>query len=306
MPPLPQYSPTEQIGINAASTIFSRFGWIFRHQPVADMGIDAHVEIVGADGATGKLFALQIKCGPSYFRRDGNGDVIFTFKDKHMNYWSGHSLPVFLVLHNPEDNETLWYQLSRENAERRENGWRVTVPSANQLNAEATSAFLDAVKFSNEIDKRRQEMLLHKPILDALDSGAPVFLETEDWCNKSLKRGKFKFILGADEASETIEWNFYYAGMSLETALHSFFPWAKFSVDEDYYEAHREDETCFMDDWEGDDSGADASRCPEVLYPYENSCGEIDLYRLCVFLNPFGKAYLLTETYMLTGELEST
>lgn len=61
-----------QLGVNAVEHIFLReFGWIFRRQLEADFGIDAQVEVMDGDHATGRLFALQIKSGPSYFQKNG-------------------------------------------------------------------------------------------------------------------------------------------------------------------------------------------------------------------------------------------
>jgi hypothetical protein len=49
---------------------------------------------------TGKLIALQIKTGASYFRPKGD-DFVFYGELRHLEYWTRHSLPMFLVLHDP-------------------------------------------------------------------------------------------------------------------------------------------------------------------------------------------------------------
>ena len=42
-----RYSTTERIGVNAVEHIvLHELGWIFREQPIVDMGIDAHIERV--------------------------------------------------------------------------------------------------------------------------------------------------------------------------------------------------------------------------------------------------------------------
>lgn len=42
-----RYSATERIGVNAVERIVvSELGWIFREQPIMDMGIDAQIELV--------------------------------------------------------------------------------------------------------------------------------------------------------------------------------------------------------------------------------------------------------------------
>jgi hypothetical protein len=57
------------VGVNAVEgVVLKEFGWLFREQAVSDYGIDAHVEEVDSDNKpTGKLVALQIKSGPSFF-----------------------------------------------------------------------------------------------------------------------------------------------------------------------------------------------------------------------------------------------
>jgi hypothetical protein len=67
-----RYDNTEQLGIIEAYKIFvGDFKWIFREQPIVDMGINAHIEIVDDGNPSGKLIALQIKTGESYFYEKG-------------------------------------------------------------------------------------------------------------------------------------------------------------------------------------------------------------------------------------------
>ena len=47
--------------------------WLFRDQPTEDYGIDAHVEVVDGEDVRGRLLALQIKSGESWFRELGPG-----------------------------------------------------------------------------------------------------------------------------------------------------------------------------------------------------------------------------------------
>ena len=53
----------------------------WREQYVADFGVDAHIEVVVDDyKPTGKLFGVQVKTGPSYFR--GTGETIHFYATK--------------------------------------------------------------------------------------------------------------------------------------------------------------------------------------------------------------------------------
>jgi hypothetical protein len=81
---------TERLGVNAVEAIFLGFKWTFRPQEVGDYGIDAQVEIWEGEEFTGKLIALQIKSGVSYFRRNKDGNYVFTGELKHLDYWTRH------------------------------------------------------------------------------------------------------------------------------------------------------------------------------------------------------------------------
>jgi len=60
---------------------------------------------------TGKLIALQIKSGVSFFKEETEGSYVYRTGDKHVAYWVGHSMPVVLVLYNPETKEAYWQEL---------------------------------------------------------------------------------------------------------------------------------------------------------------------------------------------------
>jgi hypothetical protein len=69
---------TDREGVNAVEGIFLReLGWIFREQTISDWGIDAHVEVTNRSEPTGRLLALQIKSGKSFFRRRGENFVFY-------------------------------------------------------------------------------------------------------------------------------------------------------------------------------------------------------------------------------------
>ena len=102
---------TDRSDIHAVGAIFTRLSWAFREQPTSDYGIDAQAEKLNLDGkGGGKLIALQIKTGASYFRKKG-GEYVYYGEERHREYWINHSLPVFLIIHNPETNLTLWQRV---------------------------------------------------------------------------------------------------------------------------------------------------------------------------------------------------
>ena len=95
---------TDRSGVHAVGLIFSKeLNWIFREQTVSDYGIDAHAEIKDDEGnPTGKLIALQIKSGKSYFIKKGDG-YVYRGKIRHLKYWESHCLPSssFSIIQRP-------------------------------------------------------------------------------------------------------------------------------------------------------------------------------------------------------------
>lgn len=105
---------TERIGVSEIQRIIYRdFGWSFREQPIDDCGIDAYIEIADCNNASGKLIAVQIKSGQSYFHNIKNGLVTFYVDSRHQQYWSNMVLPVIVVLYNPGTEECIWESIEK-------------------------------------------------------------------------------------------------------------------------------------------------------------------------------------------------
>src|SRR5215213_4072824 len=103
--PLPTYSTADRQGDKGMRIVeriaSEELDCVFRDQTSSDFGIDCLLEVLTDNGdATGRLLAVQVKCGASYFNEvsaDGEG-YVFRGDPKHLNYWLMHSLPVVLVL----------------------------------------------------------------------------------------------------------------------------------------------------------------------------------------------------------------
>ena len=61
-------SSIERAGVHHCGEIAAKNNWMFREQPIDDIGIDAHMEFVDSSGKPKQLLALQIKSGASWFR----------------------------------------------------------------------------------------------------------------------------------------------------------------------------------------------------------------------------------------------
>lgn len=175
-------------GVNAVEAVFlNEFQWAFREQAVIDHGIDAQVEVIEHSKLTGRLIALQIKTGTSYFRPHG-ADYIYYGEKRHLYYWLGHSLPVFLVLHDPDRGVTLWQKIDRDLARVNDQGWSIIIPAAHVLSAAAKRTF-EAIAAHIPTDLpsiRRARMAMDLGLMKLLANEDEVYFEIEHWVNKSL------------------------------------------------------------------------------------------------------------------------
>ncbi|MEU5669057.1 DUF4365 domain-containing protein [Micromonospora sp. NPDC047753] len=130
---------TGDAGIHGVGLLVNtRLGWHFRPQPVADVGIDAQVESVVDGVSTGCLLGLQIKSGQSMFSEpapDGSGWVYRERSQTHRRYWLRYPLPVLLVLYQPDTHTAYWQVVTDETAVATGAGFKVRVPSTQQLDA---------------------------------------------------------------------------------------------------------------------------------------------------------------------------
>jgi hypothetical protein len=101
----------ERQGINAVASAISLHGHIWRETPSADVGIDGQIEFVDIDGgATGRLIAVQVKSGASYFH-DGGDAWSYKIDAKHRFYWERFPLPVLLCLFQPSSGDVFWHDI---------------------------------------------------------------------------------------------------------------------------------------------------------------------------------------------------
>lgn len=122
-------------GINAVEKVINNdFGWIFRNQPILDVGLDAIIETI-SDGKTDNgQFAVQIKSGNSWFKKEKITKTGITFRSdlEHLEYWLNYSLPVFIFINNP--NGLIYWQIVNEkNVVRLGKNWKIELPFTNTL-----------------------------------------------------------------------------------------------------------------------------------------------------------------------------
>lgn len=135
---LKRYSPTERLGVNETERIvLKELVWIFREQPIVDVGIDALIEQVKDGNPTGKFLAVQIKTGESHFSLSKE-KVTFYPTDVHCNYWLSIDIPMILVAHLPKREKTYWQYISWDNIQKtKKGGWKLEIPKEQELNKNA-------------------------------------------------------------------------------------------------------------------------------------------------------------------------
>ncbi|WP_433452510.1 DUF4365 domain-containing protein [Streptomyces sp. CA-142005] len=272
-------------------------GWLFREQPTEDYGIDAHAEVVDADLVKGRLLAMQIKSGSSWFRERGPGGWWFRPDVEHIQYWINHSLPVVVVLYHPERELCYWQIVNRETLEKgRRGGWKLLVPEAQVLDSTARTALSQAAE-GDPYTLRIRELQLARPWMRMLAEGTRLVIDIEEWVNKSSGRGTIT--LGVDnedgnDPEQLVSWNVFLGLSSYVEVIPKMFAWAYVGLhDETYDNADYDDYPFSRDDW-------------GVLHPYMNSSGEVDFYRLELTLNELGRAFLLVDQFASEGSRQLT
>jgi len=127
-------SRIDRIGIQTVGDQFERAGYIFREQAISDYGIDAHVELIDNNDATGKLIAIQIKSGSSWFTKEKSEGFTYNGDSKHLTYWLQYSLPVLIVLCDTEKRKCFWQSITPENVVYTRKAWKIIVPKKQKIN----------------------------------------------------------------------------------------------------------------------------------------------------------------------------
>jgi hypothetical protein len=128
--------------------IHKELGWIFREQHESDHGIDALVETVVSGQPAGRLIALQIKSGRSWFKEPFQASGwILRGPRRNLSYWLKHQLPVLVVLFDPLINKAYWVHVTPETAKFTQRGYRVVVPASQSLDSSTKNQLEKIIQF---------------------------------------------------------------------------------------------------------------------------------------------------------------
>ena len=198
---------SERIGVSQVQLIINKeMGWIFRELNVQDFGIDAHIEIMGETYATGKLIGVQIKCGNSYFKESDNDYVIFRFDEKHFQYWINYSIPVIVILVNPDSGEVIWEVINVDTAiNTKDDNYKISVNRKNKFNKNATNRLIDISQGKKQIVSNK---MLEKPQgVDYFELGYK-YEFGDDECVIDYTKARYYYKLAADNDDMIAQFNY--------------------------------------------------------------------------------------------------
>lgn len=303
----------EFLGVRILEEFFSKeLNWVFieNHQE-NDYGIDAFVEEVINNKVTGRMIGLQIKTGKSYVKRNSNDEIVYSGDLKHLNYWTNHSLPIILVLCDPDTGICYWKLIIEEDIKKTQKGWTLKIETSSQLSLDSIND-LKEIAQKPQYQKRLDELVFAKPWMDEILKGNKIILEAEEWVNKTDGRGSIKVLL--DDHLEKNEVKLVSAirvpFADYSKLFQTLFPWAKIMVDEDYYYEY-EYESFFADNSHKDEDTGEWCENPEFeedfevyreglnpIRSYEIESGELAKYRLTLSINEFGKSFYNVDSYL--------
>ncbi len=196
-----RYTPSAQTGergIALVRRITADSGAIFRPFEVADLGIDAAIELLTDQREpSGDIVLAQIKAGASYIR----GGRFYLDTDKgHFQAWSRYALPVVGIVCDIETNEARWVDVSarlREHPDVVGRGpYSVEAPQAQVYSVAAFPAFIRRFRrdqtASTRVDAtpnlliRPWEQTDAKPTRALLTVIAPDYPAFDTWLNRQF------------------------------------------------------------------------------------------------------------------------
>jgi len=297
----------ERLGISRLDNFFSQHGWLFREQPLHDYGIDAQVEIVIDNKATGALIAIQVKSGKSYFSESTETAFIYRTDDKHIDYWIKHCLPVIVVLYDPDQDILYWEAISKDSIQCTGKCWKITIPKNKQLTEKSLPELCKLTQPPPYIQKLNK-LRLDKYWIELVAQEESVYVEFEDWIHKSLPRINIRISCDSRDDVEEQSWpTIYGVGLSFEEILSYAIPWADFEVDEEAYKEFMESiwySECYMG-YDKEDGSEYFTEPFETWYepPSEkivpvSENGETQGYRLLLKLNEIGKSFVVLNNFL--------
>lgn len=161
-------SNIERLGVNAAEAIVIKdLGWIFREQPIQDVGIDALIEEAEDGDPKGRFIAVQIKSGEGNFHVSKD-KLTYYASHIHYNYWLKLEMPIILVAHIPEIDKTYWQEVNSKTFIQTKKKWKIEISFQQQLNSRSKDKLLSILSSPND-DNSTFRLLKGNLEIDTID-----------------------------------------------------------------------------------------------------------------------------------------
>lgn len=142
-------SQTERIGVHkVALIVIEKLNWIWREMPVCDFGIDGIIEQTENGRPNGKLIAVQIKSGLGNVHHSKK-DYIYYASNTHKEYWSNYTIPVILILFDPESNNTYWTSANQTDFKKTKERWKLNISKYQFFSEKSKKKLIDILNDGN-------------------------------------------------------------------------------------------------------------------------------------------------------------
>ncbi len=282
---------TGSIGVTRTQlAVQEKLGWLFREQFNHDYGIDAQVEVVAGDRVLGRLLALQIKSGPSWFKEPTVDGWWFRPERKHVSYWTSHSLPVVVVLYDESSERCHWQLVNSDTLVAvGDGGWKLLIPRSHVLD-EAAADDLRKAAAGDPYELRIRELRLSRPWMEMLRDDTRLVVDIEEWVNKTSGRGSIRLGIDNEDGNDPMplaSWGVDLGLRSYAEVVPTLFPWASVGLHEETY-----DDADARSEWS-------AENYEYGLGPYRNGAGEVDFWRLELSLNELGRSFMVVDDFAM-------
>jgi len=136
----------DRIGINLLEgVLLNDLGWIYRDQPIVDIGLDGIIEIANESSVQGLLLAgVQVKTGKGNFHETAHSFRYYASK-RHYEYWSKSAMPILLIAVFPDEDKVLYEFASQENFVKKDKTYALDIKKTKTLNTRRRNQLIEDI-----------------------------------------------------------------------------------------------------------------------------------------------------------------
>lgn len=141
-----RYNSTDRKGVTAVQSIIqNELDWIFREQPISDVGIDAMIEVHENGTPLAMFMGAQIKSGKGNFTKTSNSYRYYS-SNIHYNYWTTSNIPIIMIAYIFELKKAFWIYLSSDNFIKTKKKWKIDIPFSQVLCSKSEKRLLSLIE----------------------------------------------------------------------------------------------------------------------------------------------------------------